>query len=56
MMELSNTKYLNGDPASGSELPLQYFSKDFSSNNENKDSGPHGGGKAPYNKTNISQI
>ena len=47
IIELSSTKYLNGDPVSGKEFPLQYFSKDFSSNREKRDSGPQGGGKAP---------
>ena len=47
MIELSSTKYLNGEPCSGSPVPLAYFNRDLSSNRENKDSGPHGGGKAP---------
>jgi hypothetical protein len=50
IIELSNTKYLNGEPTSGIEIPLQYFNKDFSSSREKRDSGPHGGGKAPCNK------
>ena len=48
IIELSRTKYLNGDPCSGSPVPLAYFNRDFSSSRENNDSGPQGGGKAPW--------